>query len=326
MNPTHKLLRSNVMRVSIAVVCSAFAGTTIICSAQSATPAVMATPTGLDIQIDDVARFYRVYNGANHHPTAEQLQRDYIDPGSDGLHRLAQLRNVTGVSIAVAIAKHPQIYADARRSMAFLAPVRRRVAAALHKLGQLYPEAEFPPVTIAVGRGKPVGVTDAKGVMIGLEALSAVTWLEPNIEDRFVHVIAHEYAHVQQALRAPALYNDPRPTVLEESLIEGAAEFTAELTSGSVSDTDLKQITKGREKEIETAFVADKDKTDLSKWLYNGTLTKPGDLGYWVGYRIIKSYYQHSSDKRQALRQILEMTDPKALLARSGWYPGMRLQ
>jgi uncharacterized protein YjaZ len=326
MNPTHKLLRSNVIRVSIAVVCSACAGTTIICSAQSATPAAMPTATGLDIQIDDVARFYRVYNGANGHPTAEQLQHDYIDPGSDGLHRLAQLRNVTGVSMAEAIAKHPQIYADAKRSMAFLAPVRRRVAAALHKLGQLYPEAEFPPVTIAVGRGKPVGVTDAKGVMIGLEALGAVTWLEPNIEDRFVHVIAHEYAHVQQALRAPALYNDPRPTVLEESLIEGAAEFTAELTSGSVSDTDLKQITKGREKEIETAFVVDKDKTDLSKWLYNGTLNKPGDLGYWVGYRIVKSYYQHSSDERQALRQILEMTDPKAFLARSGWYPGIRLQ
>jgi hypothetical protein len=196
MTPTQKLLRSNVKRVAIAVVCGAFAGTTIICSAQSPKPPVMAT--GLDIQIDDVARFYRVYNRAHGHPTAEQLQHDYIDPGSDGLHRLSQLRHVTGVSMAEAIAKYPQIYADARRSLALLAPVRRRVVVALHKLGQLYPEAEFPPVTIAVGRGKPVGVTDAKGVMIGLEALGAVTWLEPNIEDRFVHVIAHEYGHVQQ--------------------------------------------------------------------------------------------------------------------------------
>ena len=30
--------------------------------------------------------------------------------------------------------------------------------------------------------------------MIGLEALCAVTWLEPDPEARFVHVIAHEYA------------------------------------------------------------------------------------------------------------------------------------
>ena len=324
--PTHKLLRSGVKRVCIAVVFGAFAQTMIIYSAQSPIPPVTATLSGPEIQIDDVARFYRVYNEANGQPTAERLQHDYIDPGSDGLHRLGQLRNVTGVSIAEAIAKHPQIYADAQRSLALLPLVRRRVAVALQKLGELYPEAEFPPVTIVVGRGKPVGFADAKGVVIGLEALAAVTWLEPNLEDRFVHVIAHEYAHVQQALKAPALYNDPKPTVIGVSLIEGAAEFTAELISGSVSDTDLKEITKGREKEIETAFVADQDKTDLSHWLYNGTLTTPGDLGYWVGYRIIKSYYQHASDKRQALRQILEMTDPKAFLADSGWYQGIALQ
>jgi len=53
---------------------------------------------------------------------------------------------------------------------------------------------------------------------------------------------------------------------------------------------------------------------------------EPGDLGYWVGYRIVKSYYQHSRDKRQAVREILEMSDPHAFLARSGWSPGMTLR
>jgi hypothetical protein len=48
-------------------------------------------------------------------------------------------------------------------------------------------------------------------------------------------------------------------------------------------------------------------------------------LGQGFGDRV-KSYYQHASDKRQALREILEMTDPKAFLAKSGWYPGIRLQ
>jgi uncharacterized protein YjaZ len=80
------------------------------------------------------------------------------------------------------------------------------------------------------------------------------------------------------------------------------------------------------EKNIETAFVADQDKSDLANWLYNTTPGKPGDLGYWVGYRIVKTYYQRAPDKRQALRDILEMTDPKAFLAKSGWYPGIRLE
>lgn len=200
---------------------------------------------------------------------------------------------------------------------------RERLELAFHKLARLYPEAKFPPVTIAVGRGKPVGVgSPVSGVQIGLEALCAIKYFDSNLEDRFVHVIAHEYAHVQQVR---ALVDDEHPTVLEGSLIEGAAEFMAELISGGVSGPELRARARGHEEEIETAFVADEDKTDLSKWLYNGTLDKQGDLGYWVGYRIVKSYYEHAPDKRQALREILQMNDPNAFLARSGWHPGMRL-
>jgi hypothetical protein len=278
------------------------------------------------IQIDDVTRFYAVYDAAHGHPSAEVLQHDYLDRGSDGLHRLMKLRNLTAARIAASLAGNPEMYVNARGCMAVLPRGRERLLDAFRKLAQLYPEAKFPPVTIVIGRGKPIGVADASGVMISLESLCAVTWMEPDLEDRFVHVVAHEYAHVQQAIASPAFYNNEKPTVLEESLIEGAAEFTAELTSGSASDTDLKAITKGREQEIEEAFVADKDKTDLSGWLYNGTLTRPGDLGYWVGYRIVKSYYEHAADKQQALRDILQMKDAGAFLAGSGWQPGMQFR
>jgi Predicted Zn-dependent protease (DUF2268) len=273
------------------------------------------------IKIEDVARFYKLYDAAGGHPTAEQLQRDYIDSGSDGLHELAKLRNVSGASIAEELSKRPEIYSDAKRCMAVLPRVRQRLEFALEKLDQLYPEAKMSPVTIAVGRGKPVGVGGPDtGVQIGLEALCAVKYFDSDVEDRFVHVIAHEYVHVQQV---QALVDDAHPTVLEGSLLEGAAEFVGELISGGVAGPNLRA--EGREKEIETAFVADEDKTDLSKWLYNGTLDKPGDLGYWIGYRIVKSYYEHAPDKKQAIREILQMKDPKAFLAKSGWYPGIPL-
>jgi hypothetical protein len=110
--------------------------------------------------------------------------------------------------------------------------------------------------------------------------------------------------------------------------MEGAAEFTGELISGGVTYARFKDWTKGRETEIETAFARDADSKDLSKWLYNGKGTEEwlGDLGYWVGYRIVKSYYLRSADKRQALRDILEITDPNAFFAKSGWHPGINLQ
>ncbi len=311
-------------RIAVGVLVGVSAFMVLSGEARSATPTDSAAAPSPVIEIDDVARFYQVYDAAGGHPTAEQLQRDYLDPGSEGLHHLAEARRVSGTAIAKNMVAHPEMYSDARRCMAVLPRVRQRLQVALLKLGQLYPEAKFPPVTIAVGRGKPAAIgSPVSGVQVGLECLCATNWLNPNVEDRFVHVIAHEYAHVQQAR---ALVDDEHPTVLEMSLIEGAAEFVAEITSGEVSNAELLEATKGREKEIETEFIPDEDKTDVSKWLYNSTLEKPGDLGYWVGYRIVKSYYQHAPDKREAFREILQMTDPKAFLAKSGWYPGIQLQ
>ena len=283
-----------------------------------------AAIVGPQILTQDVDRFYKVYDAADGHPTEAQLQRDYIDPGSDGLHQFTKVRNLTGGTLARALAQHPADYSGARRCAAALSEVRRRLTLALRKLGELYPEAQYPPVTIVVGRDNTGGTTTAAGVLIGLETICRADWLEQNVEDRLVHLIAHEYAHVQQPVTQT---DNADATVLLASEIEGGAEFIAELTSGSVSNTQFAVWTKGRTRRIETAFVADEYSTDKSKWLYNGpgTPQKPGDLGYWVGYRIVKSYYRHAADKRAALRDIIQVQDAKAFLAKSGWFPGIML-
>ena len=278
------------------------------------------------IQTEDVERFYKIYDAAGGHPSADQLQHDYLDQGTPGLHHLAQVRNVTGERIAQAIEAHPELYTDARTCMAALPQVRDRLNAAFRKLLVLYPEAQKPPVTIVVGRGRPLAISGpGDGVQIGIEAMCApnARFLNPNVEDRFVHVIAHEYVHSQQSSK---LTDDEHPTVLERSLLEGAAEFIGEMMSGDVAYGLFRASTKGHEKEIETKFAADVDKTGLSDWLDNTTPEKVGDLGYWVGYRIVKSYYQHAADKRAAIHEIIQMSDPHAFLTKSGWYPGIELQ
>jgi hypothetical protein len=273
-----------------------------------------------EIHTEDVDLFYKIYDAAGGHPTAEQLQRDYLDAGSEGLHQLAKLRRVTGVRIAETLTKSPELYSRARRCMAVLPRVSERVDVALRTLVRLYPQARTPSVTIAVGRGKPVGVgSPVTGLQIGLEALCSAEWMNPNAEDRFVHVIAHEYAHVQQAV---VLVDKEHLTVLERSLIEGAAEFVSELISGKPGYAHFPPLTAGREKEIETAFAADIDLTDLSRWIDNSTMEQGNELGTWVGYRIVKAYYQRAPDKQQALREILELADAQAFLAQSGWRPG----
>jgi hypothetical protein len=287
-----------------------------------ARPAAAAEP---EIRTDDVDRFYRVYAAANGHPTAEILQRDYLAHASPGLIQLAKVRNITAERMAKAIETRPQIYEDARRCAAHLPRAKARLGVALRTLGEVYPQAKFPAVSVVVGRGNPVGVGDASGVYIGLEALCAWTTPDPNEEDRLVHVIAHEYVHVQQA--AFNAEND-QDSVLRVSLTEGGAEFLGELISGSVAYKHLAAVGRGREAEYETAFAKALDQKALgSTWVYNGqgTAERPGDLGYWIGYRIAKAYYLNAADKAAAIRDIIELRDEKAFLAKSGWAPGIAL-
>jgi len=280
--------------------------------------------SGPEIRISDVERFYELYDSTAGNPTATQLQQ-YVDQGTAGFRAFTAMRNTTGERIAQAIEKQPEVFLNAKRCVAVLPAVKARVANAMARLKELYPEASLPPITLGVGRAKPVGTADRNGVMIGLEALCATDFLNPNVEDRFVHLIAHEYAHVQQA---QFFDENPNEKVLRASLIEGGAEFIGELISGSVGNAYLAPMVKGREEQFETAFLQDVDKIALgSAWLFNhpGTPERPADLGYWIGYRITKAYYLNAKDKRQALRDIIMVRDSKAILQKSGWKPGISL-
>jgi uncharacterized protein YjaZ len=58
--------------------------------------------------------------------------------------------------------------------------------------------------------------------------------------------------------------------------------------------------------------------TDLSGWFSGGDLrARPADLGYFIGYRIAQSYYEHAADRRRAIRDILRISDPEDFPDRS---------
>jgi hypothetical protein len=273
----------------------------------------------------DVERFFVAYDRHSGVLDAPTLEREYLEPGTPGLKEFARLRRVSAESIARRLATDPSLYSNARNCAVRIPAIRARLGQALKRLNQSYPEAKMPPVHIVVGHGKPVGVGNPTGVYIGLEALCDWTVPNPYIEDRFVHVIAHEYVHVQQP---HAGQDEEQESVLVAALAEGGAEFVGELISGSVAYAHLPAATRGNELAIEAEFRQDMEERAIgSKWVYNGLGTRdaPGDLGYWVGYRICKAYYLNATDKRQALRDIIELKDPNAILNSSGWSPGVSL-
>jgi hypothetical protein len=282
-----------------------------------------ATAPRVDLRPDEVDRFFHVYDAANGHPTATQLQAQYLDPGSEALHQFALSRIGSAAKLADAVARRPEDFAKARGCLSALASTRARLPGVFARMAELHADSVFPPVTFVIGRGSTGGTTTRDGIVIGLETMCRYDMLDADVGERFTHIIAHELAHVQQ----PAAEVDAPPgaSLLFQSLLEGGAELVAELTSGDVSYGHMKTWTRGRECAIEQAFQKDAPGTDTSHWLYNGfgTPDKPGDLGYWAGYRIAKAAYANAKDKKQVIAELLRVDSDNAaaFLAHSGWKP-----
>lgn len=50
--------------------------------------------------------------------------------------------------------------------------------------------------------------------------------------------------------------------------------------------------------------------TNWRKWFYNEAAEDwPNSIGYYVGFKICESYYQNAKDKKQAIKDIVEVTD-----------------
>ena len=184
-------------------------------------------------------RFYQLYDRTDGKPTAEQLQSAYLDKGSAGLDQFVQSRIDNAGKLAAAITASPEVYRAARECAKTLPAVRRQLGDVFVRLAALYPPAAFPPVTVVIGRNNTGGTTTASGVIIGLETICRANWMNPDITARLVHLIAHEYVHVQQ----PAAQVDPPAdaTLLFQALIEGGAEFVGELISGEVANVQLQR-------------------------------------------------------------------------------------
>lgn len=274
------------------------------------------------VQTDDVTRFFKVLDANQGRPSADDLQHGYLDAGTDALRSFTDRRIGSMERLARAIQDKPALFAKARTCATALPSIRTRVAAAVDRLGALLPSARFPPVTVLVGRGNSGGVTTEAGVVVGLEALCNADWMQADVGDRFVHLIAHEYVHVQQP---GARVDVEQPTLLYQTLLEGGAEYVAERISGQPANAHLQRWTQGRECALERAFLQDSMGTDLSRWLYNGpgNDARRGDLGYWIGYRIAHAYVARAADTRSGVAELLDVQpgNAAALLEASGWQP-----
>jgi uncharacterized protein YjaZ len=129
------------------------------------------------------------------------------------------------------------------------------------------------------------------------------------------YIVAHELIHFQQKNWKES------PTLLEQSIVEGSADFLGELICGVNTNKAANDYGNTNRERLCREFVTRMDSTSYVDWLYgvSGKDDRPNDLGYWIGYKITEQYFANATVKRKAIGEILDIKDYKAFLNKSGY-------
>lgn len=306
-----------------------------------ATHAADTTPAGVDpllarVETGDAHRFAELFARTHGHPDAAQLQRDYLAHAGLGVQVFTPDRIVDAANLAGAVAKDPAKY---QHAIDVCLPAADRAsdnvrAIYLAYLG-LFPQARLPRIFVVFGAGNSAGTAVPGAQVIGLEQACRGVTDPAAFLDSIRHLAAHETAH---ALQPDLAENDPaRHDLLVWALREGGADFFGALVTGSDPSGAGNAWAMQREAALFAQFLQDRATAKkhwqangdpdpigakaATRWFWNGAGPdgRPADLGYWIGQRIVSAYYRRQPDKRAAIRAILEMRDPDAILRQSGY-------
>lgn len=308
-------------------------------AAPPTTVVVTDDPAAAQIVTTDLVHFWAAYDAGGKSGSAASFQSQYLDVASPGLTDFIRVRSLTASSLAQMVTAFPKYFAAIRTTNLQLAAnggVTSRIRANYTTIKTLYPPAIFPPLTLLIGRFSTGGTTSTNGSLIGSEfySIDATTPLDElqqfqrdNVKsvDSLPIIVAHEHAHILQQ-HAGGMFAHSNKTLLEQALMEGGADFIGERSSGGNINGRLWAFAIPVEASLWQEFKSAMNGTDVSRWLYNqgsatATATRPGDLGYFIGYRIVEAYYLKQADKGAALRDIIEIKDATDFLARSGYSP-----
>jgi hypothetical protein len=133
---------------------------------------------------------------------------------------------------------------------------------------------------------------------------------------KLTHIVTHGLVHAQILRRSR-----PRiPNLLLITVLEGAADLVANLVSGRTAVESRVDYAQANREALLQRYAKDLAETPdrTEEWLsnYSRVREEPADLGYWIGEEICRDYLAMASDKQAAVRNIIPLVDPEAIVVK----------
>jgi hypothetical protein len=294
-------------------------------------------PLSADVGARDALRFARLMQDGTV-PTAAELQRGYLDGAGPAIEVFTRYRIKDAQNLARAVAAMPDRYRYAiRECLPRLPALRGDLRAIYLAFAGLVPERPLPAIEVVFGAGNSGGTANEEMQVLGLEVTCPPGTTPEQFRTTMRGFFAHETVHTWQDGDTPQGRADP---MLNQALLEGVADYLATLVTGAVPHLDRDAWARERESWLWTEFQRDRQamlddpagladpmkSPNFTRWFVNCSSGKapdgwPCEAGYWVGMRIAEAFVARAPDQRAAIRALIELRDPAAILKASGYQP-----
>ena len=287
---------------------------------------ILGQNTKTKIFTTDIDNFWIAYDSIqNTSENVKQLkfiQELYLDKASEGLKEFIILREHTAKRHLENILKYPKFWNSVRTYTLQIQTHKKEIKKIMLRFRKLYANFKEPEIYFTIGCLNSGGTTTKSNILIGSEIAASNNkvdsseldkWLQSvfNLQSNIVNMVAHEVGHTQQINGDSE--NDGQSNLLGYCIAEGSCDFISELLLEKQVTSPYMKYGKANEKELWKLFKVEMLGQETKNWLYNGNEAPNGnaDLGYFIGYKICKSYYENSKNKKTALKEIIELNYTK---------------
>jgi Predicted Zn-dependent protease (DUF2268) len=292
-----------------------------------------------EVETNDAERFAALFKSTGGKPSAQQLQKSYLDGAGQGVKVFTPNRIINAANMADTVAKKADDY---RYAIDTCLPLAKTMTAELRATYLAYrgllPERALSAVHIIFGAGNSGGNATPEAQVIALEVMCGVGTKPDDFRKRMRAIFAHETVHSWQSQPSKDALRD---LLLVYALMEGTPDYLAGLVTGATPSPERELWGRSREKELWQQFQRDQatliarttddfskqpelDKA-LRRWFNNYGNAPDGwpfEAGYWVGMQIAAAYVAQAKDKRAAINDLIEMKDPAKILRVSRYGAG----
>lgn len=280
----------------------------------------------------DIQNFWNAYDKIKTTKDSAQqynyLNSLFLAKGTEGLKAIMEVRNYNAKSYIDAINNYPKFWNSVRNNTLQAKDVSKKIEKNIIKFGKLYPQTKPAKIYFTIGALRTNGTTLSDKILIGSELAFAdeqtetsefpnyfshlPNYFKSNPIKNIVFLNVHEYIHTQQKTTIGK-------NLLEQCIIEGVAEFLAELSTKQNSTAPAISYGKQNNQKVREVFEKQMFNKNNGFWLYSSAENEfqTRDLGYYIGYAICESFYKRFDNKKQAIKEMIELDyeNPKSVSA-----------